>query len=128
MVLLSWIPATVGCGQADSNQGIVKGTITIDGKPAAEGAIAFTPVSGLAPTAGGTIVDGKYTAEVPLGKSRVAINVPKVVGQRKLYDSPDSPVQPVLEETLPAKYNDRSELTIDVGPGTNSGDFDLQTK
>ena len=127
-LLLPWLAAATGCGDAGPERGTVKGTITIDGKPAANGSIAFTPVSGMAPTAGGKIVEGKYSVEVPLGTAKVAIRVANVVGERKLYDHPDSPVQPVLEEVLPAKFNERTELTIDVRPGTTSGDFDLQTK
>jgi hypothetical protein len=127
-LLLSWISATLGCGQTASDRGTVTGTITIDGKPPANGSIAFTPVSGRAPTAGGTIVDGKYSVEAPLGESKVAIRVTKVVGQRKLYDHPESPVQPLVEDVLPPKYNDQTVLKIDVGPGTTTGDFDLKTK
>jgi hypothetical protein len=85
-------------------------------------------VDGAAPTVGGDIVDGKYSVDVPIGQSKVAIRVPRVVGQRKLYDTPDSPVQPTMEETLPAKFNDETELTLDVKPGETQGDFDLKTK
>jgi hypothetical protein len=106
----------------------VQGTITINGTLPANGAIAFTPVSGAAPTAGGKIVDGKYSVDVPLGKSKVAIRVPKVVGQRKLYASRNSPVQPLMEESLPEKFNDNTELTLDIVSGTTPGDFQLQTK
>lgn len=126
-LLLHWMASAAGCGDAGPERGTVKGTITINGKPTASGAIAFMPVSGMAPTAGGKIVDGRYSVDVPLGTSKVAIRVAKVVGQRKLYDHPDSPVQPVMEEVLPAKFNERTELTIEVRPGTTAGDFDLQT-
>ena len=60
--------------------------------------------------------------------SKVAIRVPKVVGERKLYDTPDSPVQPLMEESLPPEFNDRTELTLDVKPGVNERDFDLKAK
>jgi hypothetical protein len=128
VLLLSWTAGVVGCSNASPENGLVEGTITINGKRPASGAIAFTPVDGLAPTSGGMIADGKYSVEVALGKSKVAIRVPKVVGERKLYDTRESPVQPVMEESLPAKFNDRTVLTIDVQAGTTAGDFDLQTK
>ena len=64
---------------------------------------------------------------VPLGSSAVAIRVPRAAGQRKLYNTPDSPVQTIMEESLPAKYNDETELTIDVKPGKNEQDYDLKT-
>jgi hypothetical protein len=116
------------CGCAEPTTGVVTGAITVDGTPAKTGAIAFFPVDGKSSTAGAAITDGRYEATVPLGTAKVEIRVPKVVGQRKLYDTPDSPVQPVLTESLPAKYNDASELTLDVKPGENQQDYDLKTK
>ncbi|HJQ80403.1 MAG TPA: hypothetical protein VJ828_10635 [Lacipirellulaceae bacterium] len=120
--------AVAGCDKGIAGRSRVHGTVTVNGTPPASGAIAFTPVDGAAPTAGGEIVDGKYSVDVPIGQSMVAIRVPRVVGQRKLYNTPDSPVQPTMEESLPAKFNDETELTIDVKPGETQGDFDLKTK
>jgi hypothetical protein len=114
-----------GCGK--SNVGIVNGTVTIDGLPAKSGSIAFFPLDRKSPTAGAEIRDGLYEARVPLGTSKVEIRVSKVVGQKKLYNTPNSPVQPLLAEILPAKYNDQTELTLDVKPGKNTQDYQLTT-
>lgn len=116
----------VGC--AKPTTGTVSGTITVDGAPAKMGSIAYFPTDRKSRTAGGEIVDGKYTATVPLGTSKVEIRVPKVVGQKKLYDTPNSPIKPLMDESLPARYNDASELTIDVKPGENPQDYQLTTK
>lgn len=102
--------------------------VTVNGQPAATGAVAFSPIDGQSPTSGGKIVDGKYTVKASTGTSRVAIRVPKIVGQRKLYNTADSPVQPLMEETLPAEYNDRTTLTFEVKPGENEHNFELTTK
>lgn len=118
----------LGCGSQDPNRGEVSGIVTVNGQPAATGAVAFSPVDGQSPTSGGKIVDGKYTVKASTGTSRVAIRVPKIVGQRKLYNTPDSPVQPLMEETLPAEYNDRTTLTLEVKPGENEHNFELTTK
>ncbi len=115
-------------GCAKPTMGVVTGTVTVDGVPAKAGSIAFFPVNGKSPTAGAEIVDGQYMAQVSPGGSKVEIRVPKVVGQKKLYDTPDSPMKPLLEEMLPAKYNEATELTIDVQLGNNQHDFQLQTK
>ena len=40
----------------------------------------------------------------------------------------DSPVQPIMKETLPAKYNDDTELQLDVKPGNTVKNFELATK
>lgn len=115
-----------GCGKLTI--GVVTGTVTVDGTPAKTGSIAFFPVDRKSPTAGAEIVDGRYTAEVPLGASKVEIRVSKVVGKRKLYNTPNSPVMPLLAEALPPKYNDQTELTLDVRPGKNQRDFQLTTR
>lgn len=115
-----------GCGKSDV--GVVTGTITVDGSPAKQGSIAFFPVDQKSRTAGGEIVDGKYTAEVPLGKFTVEIRVPKIVGEKKLYDTPNSPIQKIMAESLPAKFNDKTELTVDVAPGESQKDFVLTTR
>ncbi|MCA9260618.1 MAG: hypothetical protein KDA61_15505 [Planctomycetales bacterium] len=115
-----------GCERSDPNKGYLSGQITINGAPAASGAIVFIPVDGMASTAGGTIADGRYAVVAPVGMARVEIRVPKVVGERKLYNTPDSPVQPLMEESLPARFNDDSELTFQVEPGDAEHDFTLE--
>lgn len=114
-------------GCAEPTSGVVTGTVTVDGSPAKSGSIAFFPISGKSTTAGAEILDGEYSAEVPLGEFKVEIRVPKVVGEKKLYDTPDSPIKQIMAESLPAKYNDESELTVDVEPGRNEKDFQLTT-
>lgn len=116
----------IGCGKGDSKRGEVKGSVLVNGKAAETGAISFSPVDGMSPTSGGKIVAGEYSVQVPFGMSKVSIRVPVVVGQRKLYDTPDSPVQPLMKESLPPEYNDRTKLTLDVKPGVNERVFDLK--
>jgi hypothetical protein len=116
----------MGC--EEPNVGILSGKVMVDGQPAETGSIAFFPVDGQAVTAGGVIADGEYNARVPLGKSRVVIRVPKVVGEAKLYDVPDSPTQPLLDEMLPARYNNESELEITVEKGPHEHNFETTTK
>jgi hypothetical protein len=117
----------VGCSK-DSTTAEVSGSVTVDGEPAKIGSIGVFPVDGNSPTAGGAIKDGQYMTKVPLGEAKVEIRVSKVVGQKKLYDTPDSPMQDIMVEILPDKFNNESELRIDVQPGTNKQDYDLPTK
>ncbi len=100
-------------GCAKSNMGVVTGTISVDGSPAKSGSIAFMPVNRKSSTAGAEIVDGHYTAKVPFGAAKVEIRVPKAVGQKKLYDTPNSPLKQLLAESLPRKYNDETELKVE---------------
>ncbi len=102
------------------------GMVTIEGTPVKTGAISFVPNNRKASMAGGEITDGQYSAEVAPGVAKVEIRVPKVVGQKKLYNTPNSPVRPIMAEVLPAKYNDETELTLDVQLGENKHDFALK--
>jgi hypothetical protein len=115
-----------GCSRSDL--GTVRGTVTVDGEPAKVGAISFFAVDGRAPTAGARIVDGKYTAQVHPGLCVVQIRVSKVVGSKKLYDTPDSPVREVWAEILPAKYNNNTQLKLDVKRGENIQEYAITTK
>jgi hypothetical protein len=124
--LLTGLILIVGCEEPTT--GTVTGMVTVDGSPAKNGSIAFFPVDGKSSTAGAEIVDGRYTAQVSFGESKVEIRVPKVLGERKLYDAPNSPMKTVLAESLPARYNDATELTLKVQPGENRKDYQLTTK
>jgi hypothetical protein len=124
-----WILAVLGYCLAgctsDSSQGNVEGTVTLDGQPLTSGIIRFVPVDGRSPTADATITEGAFSLKMPVGAKRVQIMAPKVVGKRQMYQTPDSPTVDIVEELLPARYNVRSELTIDVKPGTQQGDYEL---
>jgi hypothetical protein len=114
-----------GCGPSDGMVQ-VSGTVSLDGQPLDKGAITFTPTDGKSPTAGATIEAGKYTTRVPKGTSKVSITSPKEVGKRKLYNTPDSPETPIIEERIPAKYNQTTELTREIN-GDATLDFELKT-
>ena len=118
--------AIAGCTQGDGKTSVT-GTVVVDGKPALLGSISFMPVDGRGPSAGAAIVDGHYTSRVIAGDTRVAIRVPKVIGQKKRYDTPDSPMIDVVEEALPARYNDATDLRVEVKPGVSEHNFDLSS-
>jgi len=126
--LLIILATIIVSGCDNKNEGTVSGSVTIDGVAPKEGAIDFIPADGQSRTAGTAITDGRYEAHVPVGKMVVEIRVSKIVGQRKLYNTPDSPTQPILEQMLPPKYNSQSELQLDVKPGDNHKDYQLTTK
>src|SRR5262245_35369621 len=126
--LLILATCLIASGCSKSNTAIVTGTVTIDGQVAKLGYISFFAVDGHAPTVGSRIVDGHYTAQLKPGKCYVQVRVPKEVGKKKLYDTPDSPVQRVMAESLPPKYNDATELQFDVQPGANENNYNFSTK
>ena len=106
----------------------VSGMVTVDGKAPEQGSISFIPLNGSTPTTGAVITQGKYESQAPIGESKVEIRVPKVVGKKKLYDTPDSPEQEIMQELLPAKYNETSELRFTGVKGKNEKNWELSTK
>jgi hypothetical protein len=128
-VLVGWLLALAcagGCSRA--GKATVRGEVTLDGQPLKEGVIRFVPADGQSPTADAAIVAGRFTATVPLGEKRVEISAPKVVGKRKMIDTPESPWVDEVAELLPPHYNVRSELTMTVQRGTQEKRFELKSQ
>jgi hypothetical protein len=123
------MPLLFAAGCAEETEAVVTGSITIDGEPARTGYIGFTPVDGRGSVNGGKIVDGKYTAKATIGTVKVDIRVPKVIGEQPTYaGDPNSPMTQITAETLPPKYNDQTELVLEIKPGENKKDYPLFTK
>jgi hypothetical protein len=117
--------STFGCS-GDSKHAAVSGSVTLDGAPIQTGTIRFVPADGMSATADAIITEGEFTAAVPPGEKRIEISAPKVIGKRRMM--PDSPEISITEESVPAKYNTKSELTYSVTAGTQSKDFELSNK
>jgi hypothetical protein len=116
-----------GCSDRHKNE--VFGTVKVDGKLVEKGSITFISADGSGGTSGGDIKGGKYrVADVPAGSMKVQIRVPEVVGQKKLYDTDESKVRNVYRETLPKKFNDQTELVLEVRSGKNPKDWELSTE
>ena len=122
------VVASVGCGMSSEPTGVVKGKVTIDGQPAKDGTISFVPGGQKYPTARGDIVGGQFELSVPSGKYKVMISSQRVIGESRIYDTPDSPTRKTTEEILPARYNDQTELQIEVGTVERECNFDLSSK
>jgi len=115
----------VGCS-GGGDYGDVSGTVTYDGTPVEDGQIKFEPADGKGQTGGAAIKGGKYAAtKVSVGKMKVSVSGSKVTGKKKMYPTPDSPEMPITSEYLPAKYNDKTELTFDVKRGANEKNWEL---
>src|SRR5262245_33920581 len=126
--LLAAVLALAGCG-GGSKVGEVSGTVTVDGQtPAAGSSISFVPEGGKAPSAGAVIEGGKYTARVPVGTAKVEIRVPRPVTLPKGEAAGPGPGGDRIEESLPARFNDETELTYEVKPGRQEKNWDLKTR
>lgn len=121
-------PVLVGCGLSSESMAVVKGKVTIDGQPANDGTISFVPVGQKYPSARGSIAAGQYQQSVPSGAYKVMISSQRVIGKTRMYNSPDSATRKTTEEILPARYNDQTELQIEVGSEITEYNFDLSSK
>lgn len=109
----------LGCSQGDRPPlGYVTGTVTIDGEPLAGVVVAFLPDNGR-PGVGMTDEEGKYELEYVAGAKGTKIG-PTTVGF--MVATGVTPSHPI-----PAKYENRSELKVDVERGKNVFDFDLES-
>jgi hypothetical protein len=126
LLLLGPTVTLIGCH--GDNKAEVTGIVKVDGEPIKKGIIGFSPVDGQGQTAGGAIIDGKYSVKSSIGLMKVEIRYPKVVGKKKDYDAPGGKFYDLSEESLPPKYNNDSKLTFDVKRGVNEKDWSLQTK
>jgi hypothetical protein len=118
--------AVVGCGPAAPKTVTLKGKVTIDGQnPPAGTSISLLASDGTANGGGGSVTDGAYAINVPPGKYKVQIRAPKppAAGSKQMGLTGD-----MFAEMLPAKYNDATELTVDVAEGGSEKNFELSTK
>jgi hypothetical protein len=125
MALISFAccAAVAGCSGGKSS---VSGSVTLDGKPVASGAITFVKQDGELVREGAIIKDGAFQALVPPGTYRLELNGQKVTGKRiqKGLDGKDEEV-PLTAELFPEQYNVKSELTQEIKPGSNIVNLDL---
>ena len=111
-----------GCSKGKP-MGDVRGTVTVNGQPLAEGAVRFIPVNGDTAATGGLIRDGAFQVEVPVAKQRVEISS-NVVDKEKTPPNATAD-QIVMKALVPPKYNLHSELTLEVVSGRNDVEYKL---
>jgi hypothetical protein len=122
LVVLAFLP---GCDDGPRTAEVT-GTVKVAGQiPPAGSSITFIPTDGKSPTAGATLQDGRYSVRVPVGITKVEIRVPRPVARPGPKVQGPGSEGGLIEESLPAKYNDQTELTFEVKPGKNEKDWDL---
>ena len=115
----------LGCGSGNAGRASIAGKVTFDGQPIEMGQIVFEPVGsgrlGIAQISKGAYsmppeqgpTPGKYTvrvtAERPTGKTAAAL--PSSGGQAQTE---------VYEQYIPVKFNERSELSVEIGAEPNA--------
>lgn len=122
---LALLALVAGC-EDGPRTGEVAGTVKVDGLiPPPGSSITFIPTDGKAQTAGAVLEEGRYSVRVPVGMSRVEIRVPRPAANRAPKTEGPGAEGGYIEESLPPRFNDESELTFEVKPGKNQKDWDL---
>jgi hypothetical protein len=123
------LTSIVGCSDGPKKYE-VSGALTIDGRPPPDGAsITFIPADGKNTTEGCTVMAGKYSAMVVPGSYKVEIRAPKIKAKPMVQPKDDYQTQgEIVEEMLPAKFNDTTELRFEVKAERNTKDWTLTTK
>jgi hypothetical protein len=117
-----------GCGH--SGRQAIEGNVTLQGVPLDKGFIAFRPLPGTnSPGAGGNVAAGKFSiaGEKGLMPGKFRVEITAIRKTDKKVQDPILGLVPLEEQYIPAKYNDSSQLEIDVpaGGGTITKDFAL---
>jgi hypothetical protein len=114
-----------GCG---TKRPVVEGLVTLDGVPIAAGAIRLVPADGKGPTVGGGIMAGRYRLETSAGPKKVWITFAQKDGTKVLDPEAMGSGQMIdrYVESVPDRYNTKTELEIMIKPGLNKHDFTLE--
>lgn len=128
-----------GCGSKNpSGRVAISGKVTLDGAPLEQGSIKFEPMGAPAATgavnSGAPIENGEY--ELPEengllpGKYRVSISSPEQTGSGTTdpMQAMNEASQKPVGDRVPAKYNVKSELSVDfANGGPTEFNFDLKS-
>ena len=124
-----------GCGKPKVDRVIVHGTVHFAGEPVQSGVIRFVPTGGTAtPPGAAQIINGTYRVEarggVPVGTHAIEIEAfhplppgkknPEMEAMKK--EHPHFTFPESREQYIPARYNEKTELTVTIPPG--SGEFE----
>lgn len=119
-----WFTLVMFAGCSGTGPVPVEGVVTFDSKPLEGATVMFRPAQGR-PSVGKTDAAGRYRLRYTSERDG-AVPGTHVVSITTLDDSGDT--GPTTKEPIPAKYNSASELSVTVGSGQTSHNFDLQSK
>ncbi len=115
LIALALAASTLSMGCSQDGKYAVSGKVTLDGEPIPKGHVTFAPVDASLAQDAGPIENGSFSFRASAGEKKVEIFADRPVGK------PD-PVMNVQarQQYIPARYNEKTELTADVEPGGNN--------
>jgi hypothetical protein len=125
LILLVGIVGAIGCGGPKLVK--VTGRVTLDGKDLEDGEITFVSKDPAIGPDAGKITGGRFDVMVKPGSKKVEIRASKQIGVIK--DKAMGGDFPQFESIIPDKYNEKSELTLDVpDAGVQDKLFELKSE
>ena len=131
LVPLLSVLTVAGCAESVKTVGPpkdqVSGTVTYDGSPLVRGQIIFVDVGEDPRKYGGDVIHGKFEIECTPGEKKVVVE-----GFREGPEGTGDEIGlggiGAVEQYLPARYNEATELTAEVtAGGQNTFQFDLKS-
>lgn len=114
-----------GCAaRSELEMAQVRGTVTLDGMPLAEGVIVFTKEGEIPREI--SIVQGRYEGTAYVGMNQIQFAVYRPA-RRRAFSGPGAE-ETSLENILPSRYNQESTMGRMVQRGENRFDFALESK
>ncbi len=133
VVLLAALSLTLfpflGCGRGAPSLGKVSGTVTLDGEPLPLAKIEFQPKeTGKSPSYARTDEAGNYTLmySVDLPGALPGEHTVRITTYRQEHQEIGPPKE--FPERLPARYNSETDLTREVTSGSQTIDFELESR
>ena len=114
LLAISFLPL-LGCG-GSSDVGRVEGVITLDGQPVADASVEFAPEGEGRPSTGMTDSNGHYELAYTATEMGAKVGKHSVVITTAGMKPDASGNLTEVPETIPEKYNTKSELTVEVTP------------
>ena len=132
-LLLSLCCCFVVFGCSNDPRLSISGSVSFDGTPIKDGAIAFMPEDGTGAGGSSPIIDGKYTANVSTGKMIVQIYGNREPTAEETQAQANNPMSsssmpgsgPQKVQFVPAKFNAATELRADIQKSEKKLDFTL---
>ncbi len=115
--------ALVGCGGTqDPGAVLISGVVTYNGQPVETGEIRLRPVDADTSGGAGKIENGQFRLQSPPGKMKASIIAFREIPGKVVELNPGEK-SVAVEQYIPSKFNDKTELVIEVQK--NAGEFKL---
>lgn len=125
--LLVCLFGLAGCGDADPRS-TVSGVVTLDGENVPHGEIVLVPTTPTTPSEAGRIQNGAYTMRAAPGDKKVIIRAEREHPTDKVPGPDPGTMVPRREQFIPSKYNESTELTLEVTTGRTTKNFELSSE